>query len=76
MTLKFEVEIDEYNDNFLDMFYFRHREFHRINAAAVIYSDSTEHWYQYGQLHRIDGPAVIYEDGIRYWYKHGEQYDP
>lgn len=46
-------------------------ELHRDGEPALIKSNGTKQWYQYGKLHRNDGPAVITED-IERWYQHGK----
>ena len=43
-------------------------EIHRLDGPAVIDSDGTQFYYQYGLKHREDGPAVIRANGTKeYW---------
>jgi len=47
--------------------YKRYGERHRIEGAAVQWSNHKEYW-QFGEKHRVKGPAVIWDTGDKeYW---------
>jgi hypothetical protein len=72
MSLKFEIQIDEYADEYVEMYYFRYAQSHRDNGPSVIVNNGYRAWYQYGERHRDIGAAMIYADGEQRWYTHGK----
>jgi hypothetical protein len=46
---------------------------HRLDGAAIEFTNGSKEWYVEGKRHRLDGPAMYvgYVGGYTAWYVHG-----
>jgi len=61
-------------DNEGNRFWYLNGKFHRLDGAAIEWSNGDKEWYANGLKHRDNGPAVEWSNGTKMWYKNGELY--
>lgn len=47
---------------------------HKLDGPAIIYSNGTKIYYQYGKIHNLYGPAMIHSEGIVKYYVNGKKH--
>lgn len=65
--------IQKYSDGNI-YYYNKHRDYHREDGPAIMYTDGSKYWYQNGKRHRDDGPAIMRANGSQEWWNNGRRH--